>query len=119
MSSSQGLAIPVRSTDRTSTQPVGCQENIMDKKAMQKLLGATVGTQLGAIIRCAFGIERSAWPRFEGKGVMTSDGFIMCNFVDSNGGGHLGAFVGSRQDFDRNVLGVAGHCELNPAERAV
>lgn len=91
----------------------------MEHTSMQRLLAATKNTQLGAIIRCAYGLERDSLPRFCGKACMTSDDFIMCNFIDSNGIGHLGAFVGSRQDFNRNVAGVALHCKLDPAERAM
>lgn len=86
---------------------------------MQRLLAATQNTQLGAIIRAAYGLERDTTPRFCGKGIMTSDGYIMCNFIDSNNSFHPGAFVGSKADFDRNVLGVALHCKLAPAERAM
>jgi hypothetical protein len=91
----------------------------MDSKSMKRILDASAGTQLGAIIRCAYDLERDAIPRFCGKAVMTSDDYIMCNFIDRNGIGHMGAFVGSRTDFDRNVLGIALHCKLGPAERAM
>lgn len=91
----------------------------MEQKSMQKILAATQGSQLGAIVRCAYGLERDAIPRFCGKGCMTSDGFIMANFVDRHGIGHMGAFVGSHEDFDRNVKGLALHCGLSPAERAM
>lgn len=91
----------------------------MKQEAKDKLLACTRGTQLGAIIACALGVERDAVPRFCGKAMLTSDGFIMCNFVDRDGFGHLGAFVGSLDDFDRNVVGVAAHCKLNADDRAM
>ncbi len=89
----------------------------MNKAAQNKLLAATRGSQLGAIIRCALGVERDAEPRFEGKATVTSDGFIMCNFIDRNGDGHWGAFVGSHSDYAANVHGVADHCRMNTKDR--
>ncbi len=90
----------------------------MNKAAQDKLLAATRGTQLGAIIRCAFDLERDAEPRFEGKATVTSDGFVMCNFIDRNGDGHWGAFVGSHSDYAANVHGVADHCKMDVEDRA-
>ncbi len=82
-----------------------------------KILQASKGSQLGAIIRCAYGIERDAMPRFEGKASVTSDGYVMCNFVARNGDHHMGAFVGDMADFERNVEGIAKHCALDADER--
>lgn len=90
----------------------------MDSKVIDRLLAASKYSQLGAIIACAYGRDRDALPRFTGKAIMTSDDFIMCNFIDRNGIGHMGAFVGSRQDFNRNVAGIAAHCNLSASERA-
>ena len=78
-----------------------------------KALAATRGSQFGAILRCAFDVEREAKPRFCGKATITSDGFVMCDFVDLNGGAHWGAFVGDFTGLDRNVEGLAKHLALN------
>lgn len=83
-----------------------------------RLLAATRGTQLGAIARCALGRNDDSVPRFEGRASVTSDGFVMCDFVDRDGNGHWGAFVGSDDDLERNVIGVADHLQLSDAERA-
>jgi len=95
----------------------------MNKKAQSKLLAVTRGSKLGAIIRCAlnipFGIDNPMTPRFHGKAIMTSDDFIMCDFVDRDGEPHFGAFVGSRQDFNRNIAALAVHCDLAASDRAV
>jgi hypothetical protein len=82
-----------------------------------KALAATSGSQFGAILHCAFGVEKEA-PCFNGKASVTSDGFVMCNFTDKNGEGHWGAFVGSVSDLKRNVEGLAKHLKLNAADRS-
>lgn len=84
-----------------------------------KILAATNGTQLGAIARCALGRnEPGQMPAFTGRASITSDGFVMCNFVDKEGRGHMGAFVGAVSDLRGNILGVATHLNLNETERA-
>lgn len=83
-----------------------------------KILAATNGRQLGAMIRCAYNIERDACPRYTGHPSVTSDGFIMCDFVGRDGDGHWGAFVGAHSDYIRNVHGVADHCKLTARQRA-
>lgn len=88
----------------------------MNNDLKDKVLAATYGTKLGAILRCALDVERDAQPRFVGKATVTSDGFIVCNFVDSDGEAHFGAFVGSKQDLWGNVLGLCDHLKLQKAE---
>lgn len=85
---------------------------------LDKLLAATAGTQFGAIIRCAYDLERDACPRFVGRATVTSDGFLMCSFVDRHGEGHSGAFVGSASDLQRNIDGVTRHCKLSASDAA-
>ena len=82
-----------------------------------KILAATRGTQLGAIAICALGKKATRNPRFIGKASITSDGFIMCDFVDSSGQYRPGAMVGRVGDLECNAIGVATHCELSPADR--
>lgn len=84
-----------------------------------RLLAATNGSRLGAIARCALGRNADeSYPAFTGKASVTSDGFIMCDFVDREGTPHMGAFVGAVDDLRTNVLGVAAHLKLTEAERA-
>jgi hypothetical protein len=83
-----------------------------------KALAATRGSQFGAIIRCALGRDLEAVPRFVGKASVTSDGFIMCNFIDRDGDGYHGAFVGAKSDLTRNFRGLSDHLKLNDKDRA-
>jgi hypothetical protein len=77
-----------------------------------KALASTRGTKFGAILRVALG-QTTGFTRFVGKASITSDGFVMCDFVDKDGEGHHGAFVGEVSDLDRNVEGLAKHLTLN------
>ncbi len=81
-----------------------------------KILAATVGTKFGAILRCALDTERDLTPRFIGSATVTSDGFVMCSFIDSNGTFHPGAFVGALSDIDLNASGLRKHLSLNADE---
>ena len=90
----------------------------MTPELKTKILSATRGTKLGAILRCAMGMnELGVAPRFVGKASVTSDSFIMCDLIDSDGNGHHGAFVGSLADFDRNLLGLSEHLDLSRTDR--
>ena len=89
----------------------------MSKTTWQtKALEATRGSRLGAIIACALNTDRDATPRFEGTAFVTSDGFLMCNFVDRDGEPHWGAFVGDFSDLKANVIGLTEHLKLNEAD---
>lgn len=88
----------------------------MTPELKTKILAATRGTQTGAILACIFGEDREAEPRFEGKAIVTSDGFLMANFVDRNGAYHHGAFVGAVSDLDENLLRLKRHMDLTNAE---
>ncbi len=83
----------------------------------QRALASTVGSQFGAIVACALGEKVSA-PCFSGRPSITSDGFVMCNFTDRHGNGHLGAFIGSLSDVVRNTRGLADHLNLKDEARA-
>mgnify|MGYP000529467603 CR=1 FL=1 len=81
-----------------------------------KVLAATDGTKFGAIIRCALGVDRDVYPRFEGKAHVTSDGYVMCDFVGQDHGYHTGAFVGALSDLDLNIVGLSKHLGMTPSE---
>jgi hypothetical protein len=83
-----------------------------------KALRATKQTQLGAILRCALQVERSAVPRFTSKAVITSDGYIQANFVDRDGVTRHMAFVGDVASLKDNVVGLAKHLKLSETERS-
>lgn len=90
----------------------------MKPETKEKILKVTVGSQFGAVLRCAMNVERDAVPRFSGKAMVTSDKMIMCNYVDSNGQLHLGAFVGSKADLWKNVLGISTFLKLDKPDIA-
>lgn len=70
-----------------------------------RIVDALRGTQIGAIVACALGVETDA-PRFTSKAVVTSDGFVQANFVDRDEVMHHSAFVGSFDDLRRNLDSV-------------
>lgn len=91
----------------------------MDEALKTKILAATNGTQLGAILRCALGMDVGALHQhFVGKANVTSDGFLMCDFVDRGGSYRHGAFVGAISDLNRNIAGLGAHLSLEPAQQA-
>ncbi len=56
-------------------------------------------------------------PAFASCATVTSDGFLMAGFIDKDGEGHHGAFVGSFADLKANVLGLASHLKLKGDDR--
>lgn len=78
----------------------------MKPETAQKIVDATRGSQIGAIIACALDLERNALPRFTSKAVITSDGFVQANFVDSHEIMHHSAFVGSIDELQVNMAHV-------------
>lgn len=84
-----------------------------------RLLAATKGTQTGAIAKCV--LERNlpkGRRQYLGTASITSDGFVMCDYVDAEGRMHMGAFVGDVDDLRRNVVGVAAHLKLSEKDRS-
>jgi hypothetical protein len=77
-----------------------------------RAIAATSGTQFGAIFAAAAGIDIPA-PYFSGKAIVTSDNCVMADFVDRNGEGHMGAFVGTLLDLTRNTNGLSAHLKLH------
>ena len=89
----------------------------MKNKWKQRALAATRESRFGAIVADALG-EKIPAPHFSGRPSITSDGYVMCNFVDGRGQGHMGAFIGSFADVQRNVVGLANHLKLSAEDRA-
>ena len=91
------------------------------KTWQERALEATGGikSQFGAIIVSALdkNVEGEN-PQFIGKATVTSDGFLMCGFIDQHGGQHMGAFVGSLDDLWHNADGLAKHLKFNALEEA-
>lgn len=87
------------------------------KNWKDKAVAATEGSRFGAIIACL--MEKPIPPpSFIGKATITSDGFVLCSFIDSRGHFHHGAFVGEAADYHRNVEGLANHLGLKGEELA-
>jgi hypothetical protein len=82
-----------------------------------RTVAAASGTQTGAIVAAALGITIDA-PCFGKSACVTSDGFLMADFVDRNHALRMGAFVGSVSDLIANVKRLADHMKLEPAERS-
>lgn len=87
----------------------------MTPELKTKILAAAGRTQTGALLACILGEARPA-PYFTGKGVITSDGFLMCNFVDRDNTFHPGAFVGSFHDLTDNILRLRDFMQLSKAD---
>jgi hypothetical protein len=89
----------------------------MTPETKAKILKATNGSKFGAILTCAMdpdmGTKSTEIPRFTHKATVTSDGFVMCNFIDKNGDGHMGAFVGAKSDLLQNIEGLARFIKLS------
>lgn len=88
-----------------------------------RAIEVSAGTQTGAILAEAMRIggflasdESTSPPRYVGKASVTSDGFLMCNFIARNGDRHQGAFVGSADDLACNIAGLAKHLALSKEE---
>lgn len=86
------------------------------KKWQTKALQATLNTRFGCIIRCAFDVDLTTIPRFVGKPSITSDGFVMCDFISRDGIYRHGAFVGDVEDVRMNVRGLTNYLKLNPKD---
>jgi hypothetical protein len=90
----------------------------MKTELQDKILATTAGTKLGAILRCAMGRnEMTMFPRFVGKASVTSDGFVLCDFIDGSFQDHHGAFVGSKVEVLNNGRNLSLHMKLSPAEQ--
>jgi hypothetical protein len=78
----------------------------------------TRGTQFGAVLACALGFDKNPAPCFVGKAIITSDGYVQCNFTGKDGRNHHGAFVGSVRDLVNNTKHAADHFKLGTEDRA-
>lgn len=88
----------------------------MDQGLADLLYVGSGATQTHAILACAMGRDPLTTAKFVGKATVTSDGFIMCDFVDHDGQGRRGAFVGSMAELDANLIQLAQHFNLGDAE---
>lgn len=81
-----------------------------------RAIEATQGTKLGAIFLAMIEKQRRTRPQFRGKATITSDGFVMCDFIDRHNVLHLGALVCTVEELVANLRGLAEHLRLNDDE---
>lgn len=74
-------------------------------------------SRLGAIVMAVLGRTPHAPPAFGLGAVITSDGYIMCDFLTRDYVMHTSAFVGSVSDLVDNCRGLADHCKLTDDQR--
>lgn len=72
-----------------------------------------------AIIAVMLGREPRTNQSFHGKAIVTSDGFVMCDFIDSNGRYHYGALVCDHAELVENMQGVMAALELTAGDRLI
>lgn len=84
-----------------------------------RAIEATRGNQsrLGAIVMAVLGQTPKEPPAFGLGAVITSDGYIMCDFLTRDGELHTAAFVGAVADLVDNCRGLADHLKLADDER--
>ncbi len=75
-------------------------------------------SQLGAIVLAVLGRTVSIPPAFNKEGaIITSDGFVLANFVNKDWQLFHSAFVCSIDDLTANISGLADHLKLSDEER--
>jgi hypothetical protein len=84
-----------------------------------RAIAATRGnqTRFGCMLLAALGRVPDKPPQFTGSPTTTSDGFMMCNFVNMQGEHHPGALAGEVADLERNIVGFPKHIRMTPDER--
>ncbi len=76
-----------------------------------RLYFAPTGAQTHAIIAAVLGEEPRTDQLYVGKACITSDGFVMCDYIDAEGLLRAGAFVGSFESLQTNVVGLIKHLQ--------
>lgn len=100
----------------------------MDEKERKELarsswqyraIEATHGNQsrLGTILLAALDRSANNPPWFGRHAAITSDGFVLCDFMSKSRGMCPGAFVGSLAEVRDNFRGLADHLKLSDTER--
>ena len=85
----------------------------MDDNIKAKIVEALSGSQIGAIVACALGVDLG-WghARFTSKAIITSDGYVQANFLSGANVAHHSAFVGSYDDLAENLRSVGEFLRL-------
>jgi hypothetical protein len=97
----------------------------MTKTWQEKTVEATRDTMFGAIVAEALelakefpaGYTRSDNQRYVGTASIMSDGFLICSYVDAHGNYHSGAFIGSVEDLEQNIVRFPQHIRMTLEER--
>lgn len=92
------------------------RSKVMEQLNQYKLYYANPHPKTHAIIAAMLQQEPRTLQKFVGKAIVTSDGFVQCNFVGADGVAHHSAFVGSAEEVERNVHAVADELGI-PAEQ--
>lgn len=71
--------------------------------------------QFISIVAAAYDKAGETIPRFVGRANVTSDGYLMCDFVTRDGGHKHGAFFGAVSDLWENERRFVEHFKLAPA----
>ena len=84
-----------------------------------KAIEATRGnqSQMGALVIAILGKRPKYGPWFGKSATITTDGYLICDFMDRHQAFHMGAFVGSVRDLIVNLRGLADHLQLNDEDR--
>ena len=75
------------------------------------------GSQLRALVEAVFHIWPRKVPAFADNAIITSDGYVMCDFKDKAGRLHRMALVCDVEDLVTNFRGFADHMKLDDTER--
>ena len=81
-----------------------------------KAIKATRETRFGCMLLSALNLEPDQPPSC-GRPTVTSDGFLIGSFTRENGETHSGAFLGSVEDLERNIVAFPKHIGMTPDER--
>lgn len=74
-------------------------------------------TRTGCLLINMLGSEPTSGPKFKGLLSITSDGYVLCDFVKRDGTYTSGAFVGLVSNLVANFRGLADHLKLTDVQR--
>lgn len=93
----------------------------MDKDLQDRLIkGSREDSMMRAVVLAVLGRNPTFLRNnFVGKAAITSDGFVMCDFIGSHGEYHYGALVCEVSELKHNIKGIAKFLRLNSGEMDV
>jgi hypothetical protein len=81
-----------------------------------KAMRATEGTRFGIMLLSALGLEPEHPPSC-GRPCVTSDGFLIGNYVSEDGESHMGALLGAVADLETNIVAFPRAVGMTLADR--